>query len=363
MPHIIGHLRFARLVLLKLAETRIVTFYHMTMPKALRAWLGLLEPRMPDQESKQVQLFFSNRLDILSAQLAAVLKLDLAASAAGDLHFKRPQIIIESPECAAYVKMQLAKEHGIWANFKISRSLKSLVLQAYYSKGASRLLTKNLMVSAILASSEEVSSGKTLNAVELSKAIALAELIEASLLQKPGKLKKPLNKNKWPDGVCNVDVDGLTGEFEKIWGKLPKAKKNGQGKPDLEFVLPHEIVKDTSFWNEFDANSRLYIFDPSPYSAVDLLWLQALSKHVEIVIFAFSPCASYWENIKASVRDLPPSLVQSDESSSQNEDCDFWTKDKWGGHFLLERCGRISNELARVFSVASKFDPIESYVL
>ena len=282
-------------------------------------------------------LYKSNRLENLARQLAGeTLRPPLSSP------FVPEQIIVSTQGLAQWLKLELARRHGIAANLELPFP------RAFFFELMQRLLPKEIRGGLI---EPEALTWRIMEKLE-------------PLLTKPafGEIKNYLTNSADPRRKFQL-AERIAGLFDQYSVYRPQwidawqrgqethwqaqlwraAMSDGlacQGKFLFELlnVLKHTDCDKTKL------PERLTIFCPTSLPPVYLEVFQSLARHIPVHLFWLSPCAEYWGDITSALEDENIQSVAGGGELSPSE----LHLDR--GHPLLASWGKTGREFLRLIT-------------
>jgi exodeoxyribonuclease V gamma subunit len=231
-----------------------------------------------------------NRLEVLAERLAWILRTPLTSP----LH--KEIVVVQSLGMERWVRMELARHHGICANFKFSfpnavlqeifqKALRPAPCESYYEPEVLRWRIMNRLPSLIedpafeevrIYLGERRSSNKSFQLSE-----RLANLFDQYLLYRPDMIRR------WENGEENHWQ-------ARLWRDLAK-----------EMDVPHRARLREEFLNRVRNRSleaeelpeRISLFGISTLPPFHMEVFAGLSEIIEVNLFLMNPCRHYWADI------------------------------------------------------------------
>ncbi len=236
-----------------------------------------------------LNLYSSNRLEILVDELARVLRTPLASPLASEI------IMVQSRGMERWVSLELARRHGVCANLRCP--FPNRFIREVFRHFISDLPEENPFdpagmtwrIMGLLPSCLEKDGFQVLRAyladdaagrkrLQLSRRIA--EVFDQYLIFRPEMILG------WEKGL------------ESHWQAALWRELAGKGKQTHPAALLHEfLAKAESGRRPADLPERVSLFGISALPHFHLRVLEAVSRHMEVNLFLMNPCREYWADI------------------------------------------------------------------
>lgn len=268
-----------------------------------------------------LRLIFSNSFQALAGSLSQLLK-NLYADE-GDLQ-AQSTVVVQSEIMASYVRREMALGTGVCANLTFCSGIHEL-FESWCLKAVSDevVWTKNDLFSVLYP--------YFLKTLDAEIAISRARTHAERLLQL-GYVR--------PDILQRYRAGYLTsgGEYQQLLRSFDRILE-ASGR---RIALPIERLESWRY-EEGRLPKSLYIFDPAPFSVFEREWLNLLAQHIEVFVFAFSPCRKDWTEMACRAYGGEVWIEDKAENGGSLQQVEGLNA-RQERHFLLSRCGRISQK-------------------
>ena len=241
-------------------------------------------------------LYKSNRLENLAQRLAAeILRLPLSSP------FAAEQIIVPTQGLAQWLKLELARRHGIAANLELPfprAFFFGLMQNLLPEKSRAGLIEPEALTWRLMEKLEPLLDEPAFREVKNYLATSTDPRRKFQLAERIAKLfdEYSVYRPQWIDAWQHGQE---THWQAQLWRAAMSDGLACQGKFLFELLL---ALKQPDC-DKTKLTERLTIFCPTSLPPVYLEVLQSLARHLSVHLFWLSPCAEYWGDITSALED------------------------------------------------------------
>ncbi|MEM0514413.1 exodeoxyribonuclease V subunit gamma [Pseudoalteromonas sp. YIC-827] len=244
----------------------------------------------------------SNRMEILSAQLCALL-----ANPSSDDIFARELVLVHSPGMSQWLKLELTKQSGVCAqvDFPLPSSfiwslyqqvLPDVPEESAFNKANMAWKLYELLVQKLPLEPYQALASYLEDDVDGSKRFALCEKIadvfDHYLMYRPQWLQI------WEQGVDQLDeVDIAHAPWQPdLWRSLVAVVAE-RGQSPYHRANMHDALLAALASNKVQLPPRICLFGISALAQSQLEVFNALAQHTQVLVFLFNPSEHYWGDL------------------------------------------------------------------
>ena len=242
-----------------------------------------------------LNLFTSNKLEILAAQLAQQLKTPVSEAL-------RPEIVvIQSTGMERWISQELARHNGICANIHFpfpNAFLDQIIKQVMPAGDTPRAFDPDVMMFDIMKLFPEFTSRKGFENLKTYLADDRTRLKELQIASKLADLYdqyqvfRPQMIFRWEQDAAPDHPDGYW--QAELWRQLLKGRQNHHRASQRRDLI-EKMNSDPALFS--DLPPRIFMFGISYLPLFHLEMFVALSQIVETNLFLLNPCREYWGDI------------------------------------------------------------------
>ena len=295
-----------------------------------------------------LNIFTSNKLEILVEQLAQMLKTPVSSTLAAEI------IVVQSTGMQRWLSLELAKHNGICANVEFpfpNSFLEEIAKQVMPAFPEPSPFDPDVLMFKIMKMLPDCTQ---LTGFERLKAYLAKDATHLKRLQLSNKLAdiydqyqvfRPEMIFRWEHGEQGTKEEHPEDKWQaQLWRQLVKGQEN-RHRASLQRDLIKKLKTDPSQFTNLP--QRIFIFGISYLPLFHMEAFVALSQLVEMNLFLLNPCREYWSDIVSEKqmqrvrRNYPPSADTAAELHLEE------------GNRLLASMGTHGKDF---FTVVSGFD-------